>query len=69
MYWKQIKCPFFHSDDTRSILCEGCKTTSVIRQGFKSKEEKIDWQKKYCMQIKGYEKCPIFCVANKKYEV
>lgn len=67
-YSKFVKCPYYHEDDTKSIMCEGVVRTSVIRQSFRSKSEKLEWQRKYCNVINEYEKCPIFCVACKKYE-
>lgn len=68
-YWKMIKCPFFHSDDAKSILCEGSTDTSVIRHSFKNQKEKENWQQNYCIDIKNCSKCPIYTVANRKYEV
>jgi len=67
-HWKRIKCPFFKSDNFNSVCCEGTLAKSIIRQAFKSKMIKDDWQTKYCMDIKGCETCPIYAVANIKYK-
>lgn len=67
-YAKFVKCPYYHEDDTFSIMCEGARRTSVIRQTFKSKKEKMNWQNKYCNEMQGYKNCPVYCVACKKYK-
>lgn len=66
-HWSQIKCPFFHSDDSTSINCEGFTDNSSVRQIFPNKEIRINWEKRYCYLIKGCELCPVYINANKKY--
>lgn len=68
-YSKFVKCPYYHEDTIKSILCEGVLRKSVIRQSFNTKKDKLEWQESYCNKIQGYEKCPVYCVACRKYEV
>ena len=66
-HWKQIKCPFFHSDNFNSVNCEGNIENSAIRHIFPNKAVKQEWEKRYCMEIKACTGCPIYGVANEKY--
>ena len=67
-HWKQIKCPFFHCDNFNSVCCEGYMEKTSNRFIFPTKSQKMQWQQKYCMSIKGCQSCPIHKLANKKYE-
>lgn len=66
--WKLIKCPFFHSDDVKSINCEGINHCSTLRQIFKTKEDKRKWEKSYCESVYNCKNCPIYINANEKYK-
>lgn len=67
-HWISIRCPFFHNDNNISIVCEGCDEASSIRQTFADGNSKRKWQKYYCNDIHDCEDCPIYQMANKKYE-
>lgn len=67
-HWYLIQCPFFHSDDFNSINCEGIIDGSSLRQIFRGKGDRIAWEDKYCKTIKQHELCPIYMLANTKYE-
>ena len=49
-------------------MCEGVNPISVIRQTFNTKREREDWQARFCTSIKKCEECPIYKVANRKYD-
>lgn len=66
--WYLIQCPFFHSDNFNSILCEGGEDTVAIRQTFKNVPAREAWQDKYCKSIKGCEDCFLYKNAYEKYE-
>lgn len=68
-HWKQIKCPFFRTDNFNSVSCEGINKNTLIRFVFSTKLERQAWQKKYCRQLGGCKECEIYKLANKKYEV
>ena len=68
-HWKQIKCPFFHSDNINSISCEGINENTSIRQVFRTKAARFNWEKKYCMKIHECKQCGIYSLANEKYGV
>ncbi|MBQ9228763.1 MAG: hypothetical protein IJ168_08040 [Eubacterium sp.] len=67
-HWVLIKCPFFHCDDAKGINCEGVKEDSTLRQIFRTKEDKRQWEKQYCELLHRYAECPIYRAAMKKYE-
>lgn len=66
--WYQIKCPFFHSDNHNSILCEGSEDAVAFRQTFVNVAAREGWEEKYCKSIKGCEKCFVYENAARKYE-
>lgn len=68
MRWVYVKCPFFHKDDKSSIVCEGCEENSSVRQTFANKEKRQQWQKKYCNDTHSCCNCPVYQIANEKYE-
>ena len=68
MHWSGIKCPFFHGDSPDSINCEGAIGKSTIKQVFETKRKKQQFQAEYCMLMNGYSECPVFRIANEKYE-
>lgn len=65
--WCFIKCPFFHNDNSVSIVCEGVLEDSAIRHTFPNGATKKQWQQDYCYDIKGCEGCAIYKLANEKY--
>lgn len=66
--WARVKCPFFHGDNSVSIICEGCEEKSSIRQTFANGEMRRDWEKVYCDEHDKYPLCPIYQLAMRKYE-
>ncbi len=66
-HWKQIKCPYFHSDDATSINCEGIRENSTIRQIFHTKEQKKAYEHQFCNDINKCKDCLIYYIANQKY--
>ena len=64
----RFECPFFKEYNSNSILCEGCEDNSSVRQTFTKKEGRIQWANDYCFSIKTCPDCPIYELANKKYE-
>jgi len=66
---KTIKCPFYLSENFNSVSCEGYVEGSALRQIFKGKQQKDKWQKKYCVKVISCMSCPIYKLANEKYDV
>jgi hypothetical protein len=66
---KTIKCPFYHSENFNSVCCEGNIEGSSIRQIFRGKKQKDEWQKKFCVKVIACTECPIYRMANEKYDV
>ena len=64
-----VVCPFYHRDDGLKVRCEGFCKTVTIQLSFKNKEQKQIHRHQYCMDFKGYPKCPLYPVINKQYEV
>lgn len=66
--WYLIKCPFFHSDNFNSILCEGGEDAVAVRQTFKNVAARQLWEDTYCKSIHNCEECFVYKNANEKYE-
>lgn len=67
-HWQQIKCPFFHNDNFNSIVCEGFFADSSVRHTFATTKAKWHWEREYCYKIHECALCPIYNLANEKYE-
>lgn len=65
MYWKQIKCPFFHSDDTRSILCEGAKLHLLFVKDLKARKKKLIGKRNIVCKSKGTKSALYFALPIK----
>ena len=60
------KCPFYIRESLLSITCEGEDEWTEMAAKFKTKEEKLEWQKNRCFQFEP--DCPIYRMAARKYE-
>ncbi len=61
-----VKCPFYITDDSKSITCEGFKTGCDTRNRFKNKNNKDVHMEEHCQ--KDYKKCGIYKLASEKYK-
>lgn len=63
---QDVKCPFYKSDDTRGISCEGLTEESILHLIFKMKLPKRKYKSRYCDS--HYMSCEIYQMLMKKYD-
>ena len=63
-----VVCPFYHAQDGLKIKCEGFCSTCTLQLTFARKECLKLHQYSYCMDMKGYKRCPLYGIINKQYE-
>lgn len=59
-------CPFYRSEDSQKIYCEGIGEGNAIHLAFGSKTHLKIHKDSYCDS--EYGECPIAKMLNKKYE-
>lgn len=72
-YYKDmyVVCPFYSREDTeieRKLHCEGYCAGNHIHMCFDNKELIKEHKKRYCKNVKGYHKCPIYPAIVRKYK-
>ena len=63
-----VKCPFFikNNPQANTITCEGYDGCRNVQSNFKNKRQLMIKATRHCQG--SYEDCPIFQMANQKYE-
>ena len=61
-----ILCPFYKFSDKKMVLCEGPRERSSLALRYYRGEDMLKHRREYCEL--NYEKCPLYELANKKYE-
>lgn len=61
-----VKCPFYISEDSKAIHCEGLEKGSRIAVEFRGKQYRENVKEKYCNG--DFEKCKLYKTINQKYE-
>lgn len=64
---KYIKCPFFLTQVSRKIHCEGFDKGNHIHVQFDNTELADAHREKFCSQIYAHRTCPIYQIAARKY--
>ncbi len=59
-------CPFYLSDDKRTITCEGLTEEGKVLLIFKDTQQRKEWQRNNCYLYRC--DCPLKKVLNSKYE-
>lgn len=59
-------CPFYITESERSIVCDGIECAIKNKMVFDSEKEKLDYQKKNCLEISP-EGCQLYCLLCEKY--
>lgn len=67
-HWHNIECPFFRCDEALYITCEGAVDDTLNRLTFKNKEQRMDFEKKFCYSILSCIRCPVYKMIFEKYE-
>lgn len=65
---KYVKCPFYVSQDTKKIHCEGFTNDTYLHVAFATKELKDFHVEKRCNSLFGYLKCPLYSAIEKRFE-
>lgn len=65
---KYAKCPFYGKEAPLKVYCEGYCEGNNIQLSFATKELMKEHKNRYCNDIHGYRKCPLYHVVMKKYE-
>lgn len=60
-----VTCPFYHSEDSQKIYCEGVTEENYIHLAFGDSKHKLKYEKEHC--CKFYMKCKIAQMLNSKY--
>ena len=58
-------CPFYSSDGSLKVICEGLIDDSNTIHEFKSKEAAAIFFRKYCCD--NFAKCPFYKILEAKY--
>lgn len=67
---KSVVCPMYRKEyrDRRSICCEGFSALTRVHTFFASADEMKKHKQCYCCSMPGYENCPVYRMADAKYE-
>ena len=63
-----VVCPFFVSGHPLSVTCEGICEGGNLKVMFPNVSACIDHRLSHCESIEGYDSCPLYLLALKKYE-
>lgn len=63
--WKGVRvlCPFYISEDARSITCEGMVPRATLRQKYRTERDCDTVKVEYCE--KDYKHCPVYHMLMK----
>ncbi len=62
---KEPRCPFYHCEQTNSLLCEGLADSSTLHMVFTNPQKKTNYKKTHCNA--DYNACPIARILKEKY--
>lgn len=66
---KFVKCPFYRTNDTNKIVCEGLAEGSTIHLSYQSQTDRAKYMKDVCYDVLGCRDCPIYIMLMQtKYE-
>ena len=61
----EVLCPFYHSEDSNRVCCEGLEDDSTIHVVFQSSRKKTAYSTKYCCE--RYKSCKVSQILFDKY--
>ena len=61
----EVLCPFYHSEDSNRICCEGLEEDSTIHVVFSSSKRKTAYSRRYCCS--EYKACKMSGILYAKY--
>ena len=56
---RNVKCPFYHSQDGSKIKCEGLSDKNTIHLVFKTPEERARFMRNHCNDVQLCKTCLI----------
>lgn len=62
---KEALCPFYHSEDSNRVCCEGIEEGSTIHVVFQSPNKKKAYSRRYCCG--DYKACKVSHILYAKY--
>ena len=62
---KEPRCPFYHSERTNALLCEGISNDSTLHVVFGNPQKKTNYKKARCNA--DYNACPLVKLLKEKY--
>jgi hypothetical protein len=63
---KRIVCPYYMSEAQQAIKCEGVEESASSHLTFKCREDKRDYQEKYCCG--AWKDCRLADMLERKWE-
>ena len=64
---EDVVCPFYKSQDSYKIRCEGIQKNSSLTLSFALPVERKQHCKDYCNNVSGFQLCPVAKMLNNKY--
>jgi hypothetical protein len=64
---KFVKCPFYHTNTSNKIVCEGLSDGNTINLVFQSCVDRNNHMVVACYDIELCRECPIYIMLEKKY--
>lgn len=64
---KFVKCPFYHTNNSNKIVCEGLSDGNTINLVFQSCVDLSEYMSYACYHIEQCRECPIYIMLEKKY--
>ena len=64
---RNVKCPFYHSQDGGKIKCEGLSDKNTIHLVFKKNEDRAKFMRNYCNDVQSCKACLIHKMLYMKW--
>ena len=65
---KFVKCPFYRTNTTNKIVCEGLAKGNTINLVYESQVDRAKYMKEFCYDLLGCRDCPIYLLLDQLYE-
>ena len=65
---KFVKCPFYRTNNTNKIVCEGLAEGNTINLVYESQVDRAKYMKEVGYDLLGCRDCPIYIMLMGKYE-
>ena len=65
---RDVKCPFYHNNDSNRIVCEGLCEGNTINLVYENQADRRRYMNEVCNSILGCRDCPVYIMLVQKYE-